>query len=324
MKRDWSQTVAGEIVTGGDITQLLQNHPFGQDDIPIEILDQVVYTANIFIRRAKRNHLSDIITLEERLNEGIIPVAQWLNETRDLSPEEIKEFALGQSLYKLAQAFGATDQDVQHARTANAAQLFLSKKLEYDPTDEIVDDVMTYIRRLHKKGYDFRLLDTYTNVLELFTDHQSGPIAEKRWRGWRPVFDFLIKVVGLDPREGTDKGRDTALSLARDPELRKYLMDVLIEHQGNHVRGEMDGRTDLLRRGEMSPGRSMREVPRDLIKRITFQAAGKEVCDDIQDGQIPPLQLVGLAKVMGVTFDQDTPWRELCAKVQDQIQRMLL
>jgi hypothetical protein len=168
----------------------------------------------------------------------------------------------------------------------------------------------------------FRNDTRYPNILAMLVDY----IGRRDWKYWRPVIKFLIEDGQLDPRDGKRRTRnmDTALSLARSPESRTYMMKIFTEHQANRMRGELAVRQGRLALGEFGPDMPVQKIPRDLQKRITFQAAVKEVCDDITEGDIPPGQLIGLAKVLDVDFDSETSWRDLCAKVHDHIHKMLL
>jgi len=174
---------------------------------PIEILDLLIY-------RVKNDEPNDLV------QPRLIPVAEWLMKHRGLSPEEIKRVALDETLFELAQHFGATGAEIEKAQIDHQAYEFLKRNLQrQEPTDEIIHQVLHYLEELrtqHNHTFQFSYSDLYANFLELVADQLTV------WTAWKPLISYLVTV--LDPRQGQDQGRDTAVSLARDPAMAAYML----------------------------------------------------------------------------------------------------
>jgi len=113
--------------------------------------------------------------------------------------------------------------------------------------------------------------------------------------------------------------------------MRDMIWKVWRNYQRGKTRGELDVREQRLMRGEFGPVMPIyeptvtyRTLPRPFIKRAVYEAAVKEVCYDIEEGNIPPGQLIGLAQMLGLDFDDTITWNELCTGMRREIRKMLL
>lgn len=206
---------------------------------------------------------------------------------------------LSAGYYDEARDFGATEAEIEQRKLAEEFHNIMEIR-----DDNTADQIVTYMRDLLKRGFNFRFSKTSDALI--FN-------LESPWTQTIPIYKFLIEEAKLDPR----KHLDTAMEY--DPDLAVFLFETFRCHRASQMSKKLDRTYGIIKFGNFGDDKPLSRVPDALRKRITLRAAAVKLCEDIKKDMIPPRDLVGLAQLLKIDFSSKTNWDELCRAVLDSI-----